>query len=230
MKFPKRFKIHRTAGKPGVRMSLDQVHLFKRKGRPDELVASDGRCLAIVPVSDSKADKAGPITVAAMKKALAPPNKDDAQIEADGQTLSVKVKDAKVSFQVEPIERPMPDPDKVAPKGPVLFRAAINAKLLAQVAEAIGTEGPVILEFYDHEGPIGVKALPIVGDPDDSPYGRGLLMPMTLDKAQRITPTDAPTEIEGSDGLTSRQRAAHKAVATRRANAEKAKGPGRRGK
>ncbi len=154
MNIPKSSKIEAIPPREATRYSSTQVVLDAANRR---LLATDGRCLAVVPCSVADGDTSGPIAPAAIKAARKLAGRaSDATIEAgkdarllDG-TAYPRKDDGLTTEQIVLCANGTIPPEGRKP----VFRVALNAALLLKLAEAAGNaDGIVLLSIYDGGGP-----------------------------------------------------------------------------
>lgn len=136
------------------------------------LVATDSYALAVVPVDISLTDTAGPIPILALEAARKKSKDHIADIACDG---TVDVPDARAKY-----DRPSVDGDDghgfpdwqtiVARDGTPRVTIGVNARILLNLAQALGTE-QVELAVYEQNERISVR--PIGRD------GQGIIMPIS---------------------------------------------------
>lgn len=151
--------------------------------KEDRIVASNGRSLVALPVETEKGERSRYLACSLLEAArkLGDP---DVPAEIDDQEI--------VEYGVlwpAAQERTFPDWQRLLPKhrrgSPGTITIALNARLLKQVADAMGTGGGVrlVVQQDDEEAPILVE--PLTSDPEEI----GLLMPMRdgepLDEGQQ---------------------------------------------
>ena len=132
--------IEKACSRDASRPVLNSVYLERMESGPIQarLLATDGRIAAIVPVVVTSDDKAGYIPTDALKAS----RKHGGEFTAngactmpDGQTFA------------RPDHGKYPNIEQVIPKGETKFSVSLDPELLYAVAQAIGSERGVTLEF-----------------------------------------------------------------------------------
>jgi hypothetical protein len=171
MEFNKSCKIEKAASKDQTRQNLHHPILTKSAAGEDVLVACDGHILAVVPVLAFHDDTSGPISGDALALARKNAKKTDAAsvrangslVLADGATL------------------PRPEQEGYYPNWEQILESSksqeptvtlgLNAKLMADLAEALGSnKGVIKLEITDANSAIRVS----------TDKGYGLIMPARI--------------------------------------------------
>jgi len=179
MQIHKNSKIEACCGKDPRRRVLTHPHISNINGKP-HLCATDGKCLAYVPVILEDGDTPGYVNSEALKQARKLEKHEDVlHIEANG---SLKLKDGSTlprfgadgSLSYPNVDLVIPDPKDVK------WSIAFDVDLLKNLADALGTTH-VTLKVIDEVSPITV--LPSGRSSDKKEYdrnGRGVFMPMRL--------------------------------------------------
>lgn len=186
MQIHKLAKIERCVSTDETRHVLTQPYLDIRDGEA-HVVATDGRCMAIVPVDVDANDVAGHVPAESLKTARKVWGKLTLNTLVVGES-SVSVGDYQWKRPVDMGQYPnwrgvVPNPENDKTE---TLRVGINPEFLSRVAEAIGTDGHVILEIpVESEGRYKGQVLnAIVVRPSDKGAVRGafgLVMPVRLD-------------------------------------------------
>lgn len=171
MKYDKRFQIEKAMSTDKRRHVLMSAHLDTDAG---QLIATDGRQLAVIAVKVDKDDTSGPVHVNAIKTARKEAkNTEDGLVHlqcnggyvipATGATLPRTDMDATYPNYKQVIP----------PENPTAFRMCFNPEMLLSVAQAIGHEKGkgVVIEVADALSPIRVTM-------QDGTENIGILMPV----------------------------------------------------
>jgi len=171
MKLGQQYKIEEVASKDKNRLALQYPHIQKTDDGKFVAVATNGSAMACVPVEDAEPGEVGPVPIEAMKRSR------------KGRNLGVVVLSASADKQAKTLDGtsnaiptdlpPYPAWQQVVPPKDmkVMLKVGLNAKMLLEVAHAIGSDGPVTLEFQDGLSPIRVTR---EGDKD----AFGVIMPL----------------------------------------------------
>lgn len=185
MQIHKAAKIEQCVSDDKNRCVLTQPYLDIRDGEA-HVVATDGRCMAVVPVESQPGDVSGHVPVESLKTARKVWGRLTLNTLAVGES-AVSVGDhqwKRPELGTFPNWRqviPSPEKDKTE-----ILRLGINPEYLARVAEAIGTDGHVVLEIpVESQGRYKGQVLnAIVVRPSDKgavPGAFGLVMPVRID-------------------------------------------------
>lgn len=176
MIFPKQCKLHLVAAKEDGRYAMASVSHQRGK-----LVASDGRRLAVVNVTEDEEDTEDALIPAHLVKlAVMKAPTDVACVQANGNARAL-TKDGEVTTDL--VQGEFPNWENVMPEVPLTRRTvvAFNAKYLYELAQAIGAEDSVVgleldLEDLDTKGcyknPIQIR----------TKHGTAVLMPVTIER------------------------------------------------
>lgn len=182
MRISRQFKPEIVASTDDSRGSICQPQLVG-----NNVVATNGRILAVIPVEREITDTDGPIPSKAFRMARAN--------GGDGRMVTMPLHKASVSFkrdgEITVLKRQdkgrFPDYQNVIP--PVSRKEihfAMDYRLLAELGDALGTRGPVILSLGLNQNGLLASHDPIVVRSIESGIGRGndamgVLMPMRFD-------------------------------------------------
>ena len=186
MKYEKKYEVDRIASRDDGRYAINMVLLDKTNPNKPVLVATNGRSLAAVPVTETETDDAGLVPVDALqhaRKGRKTGTDSVATVDCNGSVV-VHRENGKSEFSRENTRADFPDWRAVVPKHPDVptHTVNLNGEYLADLLKALGTHRSrtngyhVRLTFYDELSPIRVDSL----DPD-SAGAFGLLMPITVD-------------------------------------------------
>ncbi len=186
MQIHKAAKIERCVSQDETRHVLTQPYLDIRDGEA-RMVATDGKCMAVVPVDVDAADVAGHVPAESLKTARKVWGKLTLNTLAVGEA-SVSVGDYQWKRPVDMGKFPnwrnvIPSPENDRTE---TLRVGINPELLSRVAEAIGAGEHVILEIpVETQGRYKGQVMnAIVVKPSDKGAvagAFGLVMPVRLD-------------------------------------------------
>lgn len=185
MQIHKAAKIEQCVSTDKTRYTLTQPYLDIRDGEA-RIVATDGKCMAVVPVESEPGDVSGHVPVESLKTARKVWGRLAINTLAVGES-AVSVGDytwKKPELGQFPDWRnviPNPEKDKTE-----ILRVGINPEFLARVAEAIGTDGHVVLEIpIESQGRYKGQVLNAIAVwPSDKGAVKGafgLVMPVRLD-------------------------------------------------
>lgn len=165
MKIPKDCKMELCASRDAARsQSIHNIHVERLEDGTGRAVATNGRMLVIVPVEFEEGDEPGYLTPEALKAGRKLKCGPDMSIKANGD---LKLANGVCFPRPRVNDLPYPNYRQVIPTSEPTFRVAFNARMLADLAEAMGTE-VVTLEFVDT-----LTAIRVSG------HGRcGVLMPV----------------------------------------------------
>ena len=176
MKLQDKKPIEQCAGKNDVRHYLNHPYLDTENKR---LIATDGHCLAVVPVELSEGDTSGPVSADALKAARKTitgisrvPYRTEAEIVCNG---GLEVTDGPTFPRPDLDGSKYPDIERITPdkEGRICF--GVKAQYLADVAKAIANSkyGGVTL-WIDPKDP--TAAILLEGEND----AYGVVMPMRI--------------------------------------------------
>lgn len=154
MKLPKNILIEKACSGDATRPVLRSVYLDMSGTGPNgpaRLLATNGRIAAIVPVLSDAADSAGYIPADALKASR------KSKMEAPQFTANGVCKMADGQEFTRPDHGNFPNIDQVIPKGETTFSISLDPELLYAVAQAIGSERGVTLEFSGEGYALRVK-------------------------------------------------------------------------
>lgn len=156
MKLPKQILIEKACSGDATRPVLNSAYL-DRSGTgpngPGRLFATNGRIAAIVPVLVEDSDSAGYITADALKAS----RKCAANLEAATFSANGVLKMPDGQEFPRPDHGKYPNMEQVIPKDATVTAFSIDAELLYNLAQAIGSERGVTLEFSGDGKAIRVK-------------------------------------------------------------------------
>lgn len=186
MQIHKSAKIEQCVSNDKTRYTLTQPYLDIRKGEA-HVIATDGRCMAVVPVDVDSSDVSGHVPVESLKTARK-------KVWGKLTMGSLAVGESTISAGDYTWKRPdlgkfpdwrdvIPNPEKDRTE---TLRLGINPEFLQRVAEAIGTNGHVVLEIpVESQGRYKGQVLnAIVVRPSDKgavPGAFGLVLPVRID-------------------------------------------------
>lgn len=182
MKIDKTSKLEKCAATSPTRYAMDVVYLDLQDKKHPVAVATDGKVLAVVPVELEDGDEAGMIPIEALKEARRGAGRGDtARIEVNG-TLRAWGKKGPVTYE-RPDDVPFPDWRAVtkheAQTTDKSLRVCLNAKLLLNLAQALGSDS-VELRFQPFDTDNGqvcpMDVRPVQGGVHDA---HGVIMPIT---------------------------------------------------
>lgn len=171
----KKFKLEKAVSKNERRPALNSAYLDVENS---VLIATDSNVLAVIPVELALDDTTGLVPVEALTLARKDQTKDEhAEIVANGR-VSVRVRGERAEFDRADTDG-FPDWKQFFKRGKKpLVTLALNPKLLAHLAEAVGAgSGAVKLDIYGPDLPIRVSAL------GDESGAKGIVMPVLLKDA-----------------------------------------------
>lgn len=157
MKLDNRFKIEKVVSKDSYRAAICSAYLDKTEPQA-KLVATNGHAMAVINVETDQTDTTGLVPPEAFTEARKLSKKfgkfQPSEISANGAvelTNGAKFPRGEEKF---------PDWKRIPPKAAKTFRVAFNARLLHDLADALGSEnGVVSIEFLgDLKGPMRVHA------------------------------------------------------------------------
>lgn len=184
MILPSACRIHLAADESGVK--YDCVWYQHPKGAEPRLVATDGKILAVLPVSPSDGDHEGAVDPRAFRQACKG-KKGQAVITVNG-VAGLPMHGQSFALLVD---RVAPDVDQVLRAAPEpRLRIALNIKALLRLANALG-EDSLELTIGDHEAMVTVRPLDDRGYPSRrSPGAHGAIMPIRLEEGRAIEATE----------------------------------------
>jgi len=184
MRINKELKIEKIVSKDECRIVLQNINIQKNPvGDGAVAVACDGMRLVVVPVEIDNESEYGPLQKQALIQGRkeSPKSMKDVDIKLNGDVEifgGIKMPRLKVADvgNYPNIKHVIPEPDR-----PVKLRVSFNAKLLAEMQEAMGSESVIIECSEDEETHY---PLPILVKPGDGKHtggkGFGVLMPMKI--------------------------------------------------
>jgi len=196
MKIPKSCKIELAASTDAVRQVITEPYLDIQTipgldaadtKRVAQLVATDGRIMAMVPVEVSDHDVAGFVSGACLKAARKVAGKLEMSILSVNGTaeipggVTMPRGGAAQAYQdnTELGNHGYPNWRKVLPSGEKhTFKISLDVALLWRLTQAIGSEGPVVLSFNpeDTKDPVMVSQT----GPGTPTGGKGVIMPIRM--------------------------------------------------
>lgn len=179
-------KLHRNgkpwlcAAKEAGRYGTEHPFLITLRDGTRAIAATDGRRLVLLPVECEEGDVDGVVTRDALAAAVkAVPNGGRApEVRCNG---GLEVLFGPTFPRPELDGRSFPDVESVVPMGEPEYRITFNARYLAEVAQAMGTDS-VTVELHGADAPMIVLPDPGVNDAKPVPGARGLLMPIGPEK------------------------------------------------
>jgi len=167
MQIDKKYKVEKCCAKSDVRYTggLQSPYL-----EGDKIIATNGHALVVVPVVRAGTDTDGPVPIEAIKASR---KRDAGGLIACNGGCDIETPTGKMTFP-RPENCQFPKWEKVMPTKAPEFTISFNAKLLHELAAAMGTDC-VTLRIVDDSSGIDVR-------PDDSKVNvgneaRGVLMP-----------------------------------------------------
>lgn len=192
MKFHKSVKIELAASTVATRRVITEPYLEIDKHDQGEvatgrLIATNGRILAAVPVEIDEHDVAGHVSGVALKAARKLAGKHSkAVISLKGKAELPNGVTMPRGGACEEHPGTYPNWKQCVPSGDLhTFKISLNVKLLWELTQAIGSEGPVVLSFNPNGlGEEGKKysdcVLVAMIGPGEPTGGKGVLMPMRM--------------------------------------------------
>ena len=181
MQFEKARKIECCTAKEAGRFAMNHLYFYKRAapvdGRP-ALVATDGRILVVVPVTDAEWDVEGLIPTDCVKAAAKAARRGEVVVHAPNGQVKVLTRDGMVST-LRPDEGEYPDVWSTFPGGTRGWhRFGIDAEQLLKVQRGMGAKTVVISVKPGKD-----SRTPYVVEPRGGCEGGiGLVMPVTLEE------------------------------------------------
>ena len=168
MKLPKG-KVERCVSDDPSRLAFTECHLIvrnKAEFQQGDLVATDGKILAIVPVDLHPDDTAGQVSLDAIALARktekawkhASPSVASSMLRLNGEAIITEPRtgaETKTPRALHP-ELSYPDVDAVTPDPAdekFTHVVYLNANLLSKLAQAISEDGEIVALFFDFAGP-----------------------------------------------------------------------------
>ena len=168
--------IEKAAGIHDIRKHLNDPYLDTEKKR---LIATNGHIAAIIPVEVSEADTSGPISAEALKAARKAAK--GSPLGGIAPTIACTEKTLEVgqgpTYPRPDLQNKYPDIDKVIPKTKGYIKVGLDAKLLYDLALAIG-EGKYKTHVCLHIDPKNSKKGTIYVSNNSDRYG--VIMPVRL--------------------------------------------------
>lgn len=174
MKLPKDCLLEKICSKDATRTTLAAPYLDIDADRFANVISTNGAAMAKVPVAIDPLDVAGYVPVAALKEARKLAKRDnEATLALNGTAQTSNG----ATFPRES-NATFPNWRQVWPKAEGKTEVAFDARLLYDLAQAMGTEG-VILTF-DAGAPIAVRPTSTKGCTPASLGARGVIMPVRI--------------------------------------------------
>lgn len=156
MKLPKDCLLEKICSKDATRPAINRPFLDIKDGIA-HLIGTNGRAIAVIPVEISQEDTQGHIPVDGLKAA---------RKAAKGKGAEISAK-ANGSFALETgqsfprgVDATFPNWRQVIPaEKPFVFEIGLDAEILLNLAQALGSEGQVRLSFTGAQDPILVRAM-----------------------------------------------------------------------
>jgi len=181
MKLPRNCLIESVFSTSPTRLPLTAAHLNKEKGL---LIATNGIALISMPVQTGEHDASGYVTKEALKAARksTPRGATHAEMTANGQFIMPD--GSTLPRPTSDHLREFPNTDFItdsAREGDVRFKLRLNAAMLLQLADAMGSEA-VEIEIRGDSSPLVVLPFSSRGLSNDAPEGTfGILCPIRGD-------------------------------------------------
>jgi len=174
MKIPKDCLLEKICSRDATRPALVAPYLDIDAERLAYVIATNGAAMAKIPAEIDPLDAAGYVPVSALKEARKLAKKDnEATLALNGTAQTSNG----ATFPRESNER-FPNWRQVWPKAEGKIQLSFDARLLYELAQAMGTEG-VILTFNAGE-PIAVRPTSTKGCTPASLGARGVIMPIRI--------------------------------------------------
>jgi len=173
MLFPRKTKPEACASREATRYVIQGCAVVEISGQ-NYLGATDGYCASLIPVeleAGDHPDGVYPAAAFAAARKAATKHAPRAQVAVNGAAV---VRSSAGEQTFARIETRFPDIASVMPEGAPQCRIILDAKRLATIAAALGTDD-VELSIYDGYGPIGVR--PFRDGSTDYDGGRAAIMP-----------------------------------------------------
>lgn len=182
MKIHKKCLIEKAASQDATRSAICQPYLDVTNAK-GSLVATDGRILACIPVEIETADDAGFVSDTVLKAARKASAGENATMTLAGQRASIAGSNEMPRANEGQLVERFPNWRQVVPAMPdaPAFVVSLDAKLLWQLAQAMGTTG-VQLVFTDNSKPIHVIPAYTKDGPFACADARGVIMPISQPK------------------------------------------------
>lgn len=174
MKLPKDCLLEKICSKDATRPAISAPYLDVDAERSAHVIATNGAAMAKIPVSIDPLDVAGYVPVGALKEARKLAKKDNESALALNGTAQTT---NGATFPRESAET-FPNWRQVWPKLEGKIQVSFDARLLYELAQAMGTEG-VILTF-DAGAPISVRPSATSACTPASLGARGVIMPIRI--------------------------------------------------
>jgi hypothetical protein len=174
MKLPKNCLVEKVASQDATRPAITLPYLDIDTDRKAHLIATNGAAMVKLPVEIAPEDAAGYVPTLALKEGRKLTKRTDSiDLVCNG---SAKL----LNGATYPRESPYTFPNwrAVWPKEEGKITLALDAALLYELAQAMGTEG-VVLSF-NPDGPIAVRGTATKDVRPASPEARGVLMPIRI--------------------------------------------------
>jgi DNA polymerase III sliding clamp (beta) subunit (PCNA family) len=174
MKLPKNCLVEKVASQDSTRPAIGAPYLDIDEKRTAHIISTNGAALVKIPVEIEGEDCAGYLPAVALKEARKLARK------ADPINLSCNGSAKLLNGATYPREsrETFPNWRQVWPKEEGKITLALDARLLYELAQALGTEG-VVLTFNPGE-PISVRATATNGVKPASVEARGVIMPIRI--------------------------------------------------
>jgi len=182
MKLNKANKLSKVVAKEATRYAIRGAKLDKADDGKPVLVATDGRRLAVVPVEDAEDDHEAVLPLDALKAAEKGSKRFPATVSVNGtvRVQADRVNPAVAEFQPEDPESRFPDWRQVVPeKGKGTVRLTVNAKMLHELASALGSDSVTLELVPGDDGEVSdpIRAEP-AGEREGQPGSFGVIMPI----------------------------------------------------
>lgn len=173
MKLPKNCLVEKVASQDLTRPTIGAPYLDIDDQRTAHVISTNGAALVSIPVAIDVEDCSGYLPASALKEARKLEKKSElVNISCNG---SAKV----INGATYPRgEGQFPNWRQIMPKEDGKTVLALNARLLYELAQALGTEGVVLT--FDADKPIAVRAAATRDVKPASLGARGVLMPIHL--------------------------------------------------
>lgn len=186
MQFDKACKLAKVLCQPDESRWAMGYAKFVRDGVDGQLVATNGKALALIRVRDCEGDVDGQLVPrAAVELAVRGAKTTPAQILTNGET-KVVTKDGLTTITDPEEPRRFPDYDQVIPRSAKVMSIEIDPKLLLELAQAIGSPASIAIEIPADSvekgklvGPLVVKPIASSGGVPADPDNLGVIMPLS---------------------------------------------------
>jgi len=156
MKLSKDCLIEKICSKDATRPAINRPFLDIKDGIA-HLIGTNGRAIAVIPVEISQEDTQGPIPVDGLKAARKAARGKGAEIDAKANGSFALATGQ--SFPRE-VDATFPNWRQVIPANrPFSFEIGLDAGLLFDLAQALGSDGQVRLSFAGANDPVVVRAM-----------------------------------------------------------------------